>query len=39
MFKNFWCAIFHHRYVKHYSGDWKFMRCDKCKITWPEPRL
>lgn len=41
MLKNIWCMIFHrrHTYVQSMAGDWKFMRCDKCQITWPMPRI
>lgn len=41
MIKNLWCLLFHRHHVhqKSAAGDWKFMHCDKCQITWPEPRL
>jgi hypothetical protein len=40
MIKAFWCWLFHGHYTHETwaGGDWRHLRCDKCQITWPEPR-
>jgi hypothetical protein len=40
MLLSLWCWAFHRKHIHQVCvvGEWRALRCDKCRITWAEPR-